>query len=99
MTDYFVVVDVRVDDPDLYLEYQAIAKHAVEKNGGKFLVRGGDFKVVEGEYFQPRRLVLLQFPSEEHFKNWYNSDDYQRAKSIRLPISDMTMIGVEGSGV
>lgn len=96
MTDYYVIVDVQIDKPEEYKEYMALARPAVEKFGGEYLVRGGAFNVVEGTHLQPRRLVMLKFPSKQNFDDFYASDDYQKARAVRLPLSDMTMIGVEG---
>jgi uncharacterized protein (DUF1330 family) len=96
MADYFVVIDVRIEDMDRYKDYMAAAKSAITDNGGEYLVRGGDLTVIEGENFKPTRLVLLKFPSEQHFRDWYYSDEYQAARAIRLPVSDMTMVGVNG---
>ncbi|MFT6657868.1 DUF1330 domain-containing protein [Maritalea sp.] len=96
MAEYYVIVDVKIDKPEEYKEYMVHARPAVEKFGGEYLVRGGDFNVVEGTHLQPRRLVLLKFPSKQNFDEFYASDAYQKARAIRLPLSDMTMIGVEG---
>jgi len=96
MADYFIVVDVRIDDAETYGEYMKLAKPLVEKHGGEYLVRGGAFKVYEGDYFEPRRMVLLRFPSKQKYEEFYYSDDYQKARDIRLPAGDMIMIGVEG---
>jgi uncharacterized protein (DUF1330 family) len=94
---YYLIVDVRIDDADEYAKYMEAAKPAAEKYGGEYLVRGGDFKVFEGDYFQPRRLVVVKFPSKQACEAFYASDEYQAARQYRLPVSDMVMVGVEGA--
>ncbi|MCW9045099.1 MAG: DUF1330 domain-containing protein [Alphaproteobacteria bacterium] len=96
MSTYYVIVDVKIDDPDEYKKYMEKAKPISEKFGGEYLVRGGEFNVLEGDYFTPRRLVLVRFPSKEAADGFYNSPEYQEARAIRLPVSDMVMVGVEG---
>ncbi len=96
MADYYVIADVRIDDPDEYKKYMSGAKPIVERFGGEFLVRGGEFQVIEGDYFQPRRLVVIRFPTKEVFESFYQSPEYQQVRQIRLPVSDMVMVGVEG---
>jgi len=96
MADYYLVVDVRIDDPEEYKKYMLGARPIVERFGGEYLVRGGDFEVVEGDYFQPRRLVVIRFPDRQAFESFYRSPDYQQVRQIRLPVSDMVMVGVEG---
>lgn len=96
MTPYYLIVDVRIDDMDEYKKYMAQAKPVAEKYGGEYLVRGGDFNVIEGDYFNPRRLVVIRFPDKDACDQFYNDPAYQNARAIRLPVSDMTVIGVEG---
>ncbi len=96
MPPYYLIVDVQIDDIDEYRKYMERAKPVAEKYGGEYLVRGGDFKVLEGDYFSPRRLVLVRFPDKQTCENFYNDPAYQEARAFRLPVSDMTMIGVEG---
>ncbi len=97
MPPYYVIVDVQIDDPEEYKKYMIKAKPAAEKFGGEYLVRGGEFNVIEGNSFSPRRLVLVKFPNKEACDNFYNSPEYQEARAIRLPVSDMVMVGVEGA--
>lgn len=97
MAAYYVVVDVRIDDAEEYKKYMSAAKPIAERYGGEYLVRGGDFRIMEGDYFQPRRLVIIRFPDREACEAFYHSPDYQQARQIRLPVSDMVMVGVEGS--
>ncbi len=94
---YYLIVDVRVDDPEEYKKYMVKAKSAGERHGGEYLVRGGEFQVFEGEYFKPRRLVVLRFPDKQAARAFYDDPEYQQARAIRLPVSDMTMVGVEGA--
>lgn len=96
MASYYLIVDVRVDDADEYKKYMAGAKPLAERFGGEYLVRGGDFQVLEGDYIQPRRLVVTRFPSKHACESFYHSPEYQQLREIRLPVSDMVMIGVEG---
>ncbi len=96
MSPYYVIADVRIDDMDEYKKYMEKAKPIVESYGGEYLVRGGEFQVFEGDYFMPRRLVLLRFPDKEACETFYNSPEYQDTRKIRLPAGDMSLIGVEG---
>lgn len=98
MTPYYLIVDVRIDDMDEYKKYMQQAKPVAERYGGEYLVRGGDFKILEGDYFSPRRLVMIRFPDKGSCEKFYNDPAYQQARAIRLPVSDMTIIGVEGFG-
>ena len=71
------------------------AKPALESAGGRYLVRGGDFTVYEGEW-TPSRLVLLEFPSQDAWEAFYYGPAYQEIKTIRDQVSSARMVGVEG---
>lgn len=96
MADYYVIIDVRIDDAVAYTEYTQQAKPMIEKHGGTYLVRGGELTVLEGDYIKPRRMVVLKFPSKQAFHNFYDSAEYQALRPPRLAASDMVMIGAEG---
>ena len=91
----YVIVDVDIQDAALYDEYRERVPATIEKYGGKFLVRGGRFEQLEGTW-QPTRLVLLEFPSMEQAKRWYDSQEYREPKALRLKASKANLILVEG---
>jgi uncharacterized protein (DUF1330 family) len=78
----YVLVSVEVTDPDAYREYTAQTPGTVERYGGRFVVRGGQYETLEGDW-SPQRIVVLEFPSVEQAKRWYNSTEYQRILPIR----------------
>jgi uncharacterized protein (DUF1330 family) len=64
--------------------------------GGKFVVRGGACETLEGSW-QPKRLVVLEFPSVAKAKQWWASDEYRDAKALRQRTAKSEMIVVEGA--
>ena len=94
MTAY-VIVDIEVSDPEGYKEYVKLAPEAVKLYGGKYIARGGQNETLEGEW-QAKRLVILEFPSVEHAKNWLNSSEYAPARALRHKYAKTNMVVVEG---
>jgi len=92
----YVIVDIEINDVALYDDYRKRVPATIAKYGGKFLVRGGPFEQLEGTW-QPTRLVLLEFPSMEQAKRWYDSEEYREPKAIRLKASKANLIIVEGA--
>jgi uncharacterized protein (DUF1330 family) len=92
---YYLIVDVAIHDPARYPEYMAKVKPMIEAAGGRYLVRGGQHTVIEGEW-RPTRLVIFEFPSEAAARAFYDSPEYQPLKAIRLASSRTDMVGVEG---
>lgn len=93
----YVIFDVDIRDPKQYQEFMSGVKPALERAGGKYLARGGAHKVYEGDW-QPRRIVLLEFPSIAAFEAFYSGATYQGLKSIRDACSSARLVGLEGLG-
>ncbi len=91
----YVIYDVEIRDPERYLEYTVKVKPAVEAAGGRYLARGGKHKVIEGNW-EPKRLVLFEFPSIARAKEFYNSELYRQYKPIREESSSGNIVIVEG---
>jgi uncharacterized protein (DUF1330 family) len=70
---------------------------ALEKVGATYLARGGAHKAHEGDW-EPRRIVLLKFPSITAWESFYNGPTYQGLKSIRDACSSARLVSVEGLG-
>ena len=68
---------------------------ALAAGGGRFVVRGGELAVLEGEW-NPARLVVLEFPDLDSAKRWYESERYQDAKKLREGAASLRMVAVEG---
>ena len=94
MPAYFIV-DVEVTDPAGFEEYRQLVPGTVQKYGGRFLVRGGAVETLEGDW-QPKRVVVLEFPSLEQAKRWYNSEDYRDPKALRFKTAKTSLILVAG---
>ena len=91
----YVIADVDVTDPDLFAEYRKLVSATVEQFGGKYLVRGGESEVVEGDR-TPHRTVVIEFESFERAKAWYHSDEYAPALKMRLDSANSSVIIVDG---
>jgi len=92
----YVIGNVDVKDPAGYEEYRKLVPATIQKYGGKYLVRGGAFEKLEGAW-QPKRLVVLEFPSLEQAKRWYDSEEYRPAKALRHRLAASDLIVVEGA--
>jgi uncharacterized protein (DUF1330 family) len=95
MTAY-VIADIDVHDQDAYREYAALVPATIEPHGGRFLVRGGVHETLEGDW-QPRRMVVLEFPSADAAKRWHNSPEYAAAMAMRQRASAGSLVLVEGT--
>lgn len=91
----YVIFDIDIYDLARYQEFMTQAKPAIEAAGGKYLARGGQHQVLEGDW-EPRRIVLFEFPSMAKAEEFYYGDLYQGLKSIRDECSSGRVVLVEG---
>jgi uncharacterized protein (DUF1330 family) len=91
----YIIVETDIHDPEQYERYKEASPGAVEAGGGRFIVRGGELAVLEGDW-HPKRLVVLEFESLDAAKRFYDSPAYQEAKRLRQGAAKLHMVAVEG---
>lgn len=95
MAAYFIVDIKEITDPQLYEEYRKEVNATVVQYGGAFLVRGGAYETIEGDW-QSQRLVILQFEDVNHFNSWYHSPEYSKIRDMRFNASTSRAVVVQG---
>jgi uncharacterized protein (DUF1330 family) len=91
----YLIFDVDIHDMARYGEFMTRVKPALEAAGARYLARGGEHKVYEGDW-EPRRIVLLEFPSSEAVEAFYNGDVYRSLNTSRDECSSARLVRVEG---
>ncbi|ATW26710.1 DUF1330 domain-containing protein [Candidatus Formimonas warabiya] len=91
----YLVVRVDIKNWEEYKKYLNVTPAIIEKYGGKALVRAGEMVTLEGPE-ETRRIVILEFPTMERAKEWYNSEEYQEAKKLREGAAIGEIIAIEG---
>ena len=91
----YVIADIDVHDTAAYDDYRKGVEATVAKFGGRFIVRGGAVKAVEGQW-RPKRLVVIEFPDMAALDAWYASPDYKPLLDLRLAASSGRLIAAEG---
>ena len=82
MSAYFIF-DVRdIPDPEALGRYVAEVTDTVSAHGGRYVVRGDAFEVVEGDW-KPNLLVLIEFPDVRTANAWYESPAYRPLRELR----------------
>lgn len=91
----YVIAEMNITDATGYEEYKRLAPPAIEKYGGRYLARGGETAVLEGDW-TPSRLVILEFESLEKAKAWYESPEYRLARKAREGKATMRLVVTAG---
>ena len=87
----------KVNNPDQYKKYADLVPGILQKFGGKFLARGGKFKILEGpDKFH--RFVVIEFPSFEKAVACHESPEYLEAAAHRKKdgAGELEIVIVEG---
>ena len=92
----YVIAEVDVHDVALFEDYRKLVPPTIAQYGGKYAVRGGACESKEGNW-QPKRLVVLEFPTVEQARKWYHSQEYAPALALRLKAARTKMVIVEGA--
>jgi uncharacterized protein (DUF1330 family) len=91
----YVLAEIEITNPEGYKEYTKAVVPTIEQYGGKFLHRGGEVTKFEGEWPERRR-VLLEFPSVEAARRWWDSPEYAKPKAMRQAASKGRLILFHG---
>ena len=92
----YVIVEMKISDPERYKEYMAAAPATIVAQGGEYIVRGGKLQTLEGDW-QPARLAVLRFPSYEAARKWYEESTYRQVREKRAGATEyFNMVLVEG---
>jgi uncharacterized protein (DUF1330 family) len=91
----YVIANVDVKDAALFEQYRKQVPETLARHGGRYVVRGGEHETLEGDW-TPTRLVVLEFPSMEQARGWYESDDYRDPKALRMKCAVTDLVLVQG---
>jgi uncharacterized protein (DUF1330 family) len=91
----YVISEVDVKDAAGLEAYRTIAAKAIAHYGGRYLVRGGAASIAEGGP-PPNNIIVVEFPSMQHLREWYGSPEYAEALKVRWTALDRRLIFVEG---
>lgn len=91
----FLICDVEVTNRDKLKEYLELSEHTLAPFGGKFHAQAGKIEVIEGDW-NPKVIIVAEFPTMENAKAWYNSDEYSAALAVKPAAMNRKMIVTEG---
>jgi uncharacterized protein (DUF1330 family) len=91
----YLAVEISIHDPKTYERYKVLAPPSIGLYGGRYLVRGGTTQALEGDW-DPERFVILEFPSADAARKWWDSPEYAEAKALRQKSAQTQMLLIEG---
>jgi uncharacterized protein (DUF1330 family) len=91
----YVISDVEIRDQELIKQYRLLAQDSIAQYGGRYLARGGAIEPVEGDW-DPKGLIIVEFPDMERARSWYRSPEYAEALKLRRHALDRRLVFVDG---
>jgi uncharacterized protein (DUF1330 family) len=92
----YLIARVHITNLDKYKEYMKLTPAAIAAHGGRFVVRGGAVETLEGPH-EHDRVVVIEFPSVERAKTFWNSPEYGEAKAKRAGAATGQFLLLEGA--
>src|ERR1700733_8451994 len=95
----YVIFDVGPFDRSAMAPYLEKVFDMITAHGGKFIGRTDKIEVREstqGPGWHPSRILIIEFPSFDAAKGWYDSPEYQAILPIRLAHGKDNVVIVEG---
>ncbi len=91
----YVIYQGEVLDPERYEEYKVHAAASIADAGGRYVVRGGEIELLEGDA-PAGRTVVVEFPTRAAAIEWYRGQQYTAAREIRAGAARAHMYVVDG---
>jgi len=95
MSKGYVIGQLHVHNPEGYTAYSSQVQPTLVPFGGRFIVRGGETVVLDGQASGPRN-VVIEFPSVQAAQDWYRSEAYQAILQSRLQNASGYVLVVAG---
>jgi uncharacterized protein (DUF1330 family) len=89
----YLIANIDVRDPKAFAEYREKVAPMIARFGGRYLVRGGTLRNVEGK-LDLKRLIILEFPSLAEAERFYDSEEYRPLIELRTSctVSDVALV-------
>jgi uncharacterized protein (DUF1330 family) len=96
MAAYLIYSRTDITDEAVSKEYGRLVIPQIHEFGGEVLVARGAVTPLEGDW-DPLAVTILKFDDRDALMRWYDSEEYEPLKQMRLESNLGDMIIVEGA--
>jgi uncharacterized protein (DUF1330 family) len=89
-----MIIDSKIKDGEKYRQYIEQVLPIVTKYGGRYHVRGE--KIRSFGTWKPERIIVIEFPTEDHVQRWLASTEYSAIATLREAGAETQAILVDG---
>ena len=91
----YLIAHVEVRDPERYRDYTLHTPRVIAAFGGRMVVRNGTRQVLEGPP-DPRRVIVVEFPTFDDVLRFHASPEYTVLRRIREAAGEAQIIAIDG---
>lgn len=92
----YALGQLRIHDRERYGRYMAAFMPVLRKYKGRLLAADESPRVLEGEWGDRNKIVLLSFEDEAAFQTWLTSPEYVEIAKDRKAGADTVVLLIEG---
>lgn len=92
----YAISEVEIIDEVQGQQYRELAAASIAMYGGRYIVRGAEPQVPEGEWPSAQRVVVVEFPTMEQLRRWYGSAEYAKALAVQQTALRRRLLFVDG---
>jgi len=95
----YIVGDLEITDAAVYQSHVPVALATIVRFGGRVIAGGGSkVDLLEGAP-SPKWIFIIEFPTADAARRWYQSDDYREALKVRQSASHGRVFLIEGAEI
>ena len=89
----YLVANLDIKDQPTFQRYREQVVPLIARYGGRYIIRGGEVENLEGR-LALKRLIVLEFPSIEAARSFYECPEYEAIKALRVQstVSEVALI-------
>ena len=93
---HYIWVEAEIDNRSGAAEYMEKVPGVIAQYGGRYLIRGGETEILEGDLGAYPMKVLIEFPDKDAATRWYDSPEYAEIHGVLKENARYNLLSVSG---
>ena len=91
----FAISQAEILDENLAARYRVLARASVSQHSGRYIINGTP-AAAEGTWDARQRLIVIEFETMQHLRDWYTSPGYAAAKQVASRALSRQLLFING---
>ncbi|UPT62840.1 MAG: DUF1330 domain-containing protein [Hyphomonadaceae bacterium JAD_PAG50586_4] len=92
----YALAQLNIHDRERYGRYMSLFMPVLEKYNGKLLAADDAPRVLEGQWWDRNKVVLMEFADKDAFRAWASSPEYNEIAVDRKASADVVVLLING---